>query len=133
MIYPILSRSLFSSERIRITHKPSNSSVCLGFLPGDFSGDGKVQAYDLSLLNSWVDTPEGQAKPLYQTDINRDGVFNQADITKLGEISNSLTNIATRTLPACPGSIGMTASQSQLATTLASLGALLQILQQSFR
>ena len=57
------SRALIPGERIRLTHKPSNSSVCLGFLPGDVNGDGKTQSYDITVLNGLVGTTEGLAQP----------------------------------------------------------------------
>lgn len=125
-----LSRSLNAGERIRITHKPSNSSVCLGFLPGDVNQDGRFTSTDIAGLRSLVGTADGATKPLWQTDINRDGVFNQTDVTRAGELLSDPSAI--KTLPACPpptGGLGLTTRQSQIANALASLRSLLEQLQ----
>lgn len=115
----VWSRNLVPGERITLTHKPSNSSICLGYLPGDVDGDGWALARDISLLNAWVGTATGLAQPLYQTDINRDGVFNSADVTRAGELLAAPDAI--RSLPACPAPITLISSQSQLANTLSAL------------
>ncbi|MBI2100576.1 MAG: S8 family serine peptidase [Candidatus Vogelbacteria bacterium] len=122
----ILSRNLVPGERITLTHKPSNSSVCLGYLPGDVDGDGWALARDIGLLNSWVGTATGASQPLYKTDINRDGVFNSADVTRAGELLSA--SDALRSLPACPvllTSTAPTANQSQLANALSAMRAIL--------
>ncbi len=125
-----LNRTIAPGERIRIIHKPSGSSVCLGFLPGDVNQDGRSNATDIGLLRSWVGTAVGASKPLYQTDINRDGVFDAADITRLSEVRADPN--AGLTLPACPQSwVGLTARQSQTANVLQSLQSVLQNLKQS--
>ncbi|MBI2097916.1 MAG: hypothetical protein HYT46_03230 [Candidatus Vogelbacteria bacterium] len=124
------SRQILPGERIRITHKPSNTSICLGFLPGDVDQDGWALARDIGLLNAWVGTAAGASQPLYKTDINRDGVFNAADVTRAGEILSAPDAI--RSLPACPQPLaGQAGAQSQLANALSALSSLLQTLQQS--
>ena len=115
----ILSRNMIPGERITITHKPSNSYVCLGFLPGDVNGDGRTQAHDITVLNGLIGTTEGLAQPLYKTDINRDGVFNFADVTRIGEFVN-VPNWVFR-LSVCPAPLGLTINQSQLASIFSAL------------
>ena len=126
----ILSRNLEVGERVTVAHRPSNSSVCLGYLPVDVDGNGYALSADIGKLNAWVGTTEGAAQPLYTTDINRDGVFNAADVTKAGEILS--TAGTARTLPACPStSLGASpaSNQTQMADALTSLTRLLQKLQ----
>ncbi len=123
-----LTRPIQPGERITINYKPTNSSICLGFLPGDVNQDSRFNATDIGLLRSWVGTTEGAAKPLYQTDINRDGVFDAADTTRLSEVRADPN--AGLTLPACP-STSLGARQKQLAAALATLHSFLQILKTS--
>ncbi|MBI4136084.1 MAG: peptidoglycan-binding protein [Candidatus Vogelbacteria bacterium] len=133
-IFPILSRSLFAGERIRLTHKPSNSSVCLGFLPGDVDQNGWALSSDIGLLNSWLPTAAsvgaGASQLLYKTDINRDGVFDARDVTRAGELMSDPNRVYR--LPACPAPLGMTTTdQNQLANALSAMSSLLQTLQKS--
>ncbi len=129
-----LTRPIQPGERLTITHKPSGVSICLGFLPGDVNQDGRSNATDIGLLRSWVGTTEGAAKPLYQTDTNRDGVFDAADTTRLSEVRADPN--AGLTLPACPssasGGLGASpiANQSQLANLLSALRAVINQLGQ---
>ena len=127
-----LSRNISPGERIRITHKPSNSSICLGFLPGDVDQNGWALARDISLLNSWLPTTAsigaGASQPLYKTDINRDGVFDAKDVTRAGELMADPNRVVR--LSACPAPLGYnSSSQSQLAGVLSSLSSALQTLQ----
>ena len=107
----ILSRNIVPGERIRITHKPSGSSVCLGFLPGDVDQDCWALSRDIGLLNSWVGTAAGASQPFWKTDINRDGVFDAKDVTRAGELM-SVPNRAYR-LPACPAPTSAVPNQTQ--------------------
>jgi hypothetical protein len=124
-----LSRYLIPGERIRITHKPSNSSVCLGFLPGDVNGDGRFNATDIGTLRSWLPTAAtagiGANQPLWKTDINRDEVFDAQDLARLTELRNAPD--AVLTLPACPGPFGLSTKQSQLANIFSTLRQALEI------
>ncbi len=115
-------------QRILITHKPSNSSVCLGFLPGDVDGNGYALSADIGKLNAWVGTAEGAAQPLYTTDINRDGVFNASDVTKAGELLSAPN--AVRSLPACPSPVSAVTNDTQVASVLSALSSILQSLRQ---
>ncbi|MEK7585396.1 MAG: PKD domain-containing protein [Patescibacteria group bacterium] len=123
-----LSRNLLPGERIRINHLPSKSSICLGFLPGDVDGNGWFLNADLGRLNALVGTAEGAAQPLYKTDINRDGVFNQADVTKAGEILS--TPGTARSLPACPAPLSAAPSEAQIASAISAINSILQSLRQ---
>ncbi len=122
------SRQILPGERIRITHKPSGGSVCLGFLPGDVDGSGWFLNTDLAKLNAWVGTAEGAAQPLYKTDINRDGVFNQADVTRAGELLSAPGVV--RSLPACPAPLSVAPTEAQIASAISAINSLLQSLRQ---
>lgn len=70
------------------THVASDTSICLGFLPGDANGDGWSNARDIpALINSLNQVP-GRLLPDYGTDINRSGGSNAADITQLINVLN---------------------------------------------
>ena len=133
----ILSRPLIANERITLTHKPSGSSVCLGFKPLDIDGDGRALSRDLSQLRYLLTIPAGQDRtlwPLHKVDINHDRVFNEADITRALEIAQS--TISPIALPACPapasdGAFAPVSDQAQMANTLSALSSLLQTLRQS--
>lgn len=63
-----------------ITHNPSGSKTCLGFLPGDVNGSRGSNAQDItSLINSLNNVVP---RPDYATDVNRSGPpSNAQDIT----------------------------------------------------
>ncbi len=116
-------------ERIRITHKPSNSSVCLGFLPGDVNGDGTTSPADQLDL---IDALNGvKTLPIYSTDIDRSGVFAPADLLTFIDLLNGGWN--GKTLPACPPATTglLPTNQSQFANSLSALSAILRNLQRS--
>ena len=93
----VLSRNILPGERITITHKPSGSSVCLGFLPGDVDQSGMVASADILEM---VDIINGVKRvPLYIGDIDRSGVIAPADQLAFTDILNSSNG---KTLPACP-------------------------------
>ncbi|MFH1170430.1 MAG: CARDB domain-containing protein [Candidatus Vogelbacteria bacterium] len=124
----VFSRKIVPGERVTIAHQPTNSSVCLGFLPGDVDQNGFITNIDISRLNSWVGTPEGQAQPLWKTDINRDGIFDQADVTRAGELMSAPDRVFR--LPACPsasGGLGASPQSNQLANVFTTLRQMLEI------
>jgi len=133
-IYLDLSRPLIAGERIRITHKPSNTGVCLGFLPGDVNGDGTTAPADQLDL---IDALNGVKKlPIYSTDIDRSGVAAPADILALTDLLNGVGVGAGGTvwngkkLPACPsGGTGAVSTQTQFANSLSALSTVLRNLQ----
>jgi hypothetical protein len=98
--FVILSRRIIPGERFTVTHKPTNSSVCLGFLPGDVDQNGFATSADIGRLNSWVGTTEGATQPLWKTDVNRDEVFDQTDVTRANELLSAPDRVFR--LPACP-------------------------------
>ncbi len=124
-IIPILNRRIVPQERITITHKPSNLSVCVGRLPGDVNGDGRVLSSDVSMMNGVLAST--QIRPSYSTDIDRSGRTDQADLTRLNEIMTAPGLI--RILPPCPPvTVSTRINQIQMANTLSSLQSLLQTL-----
>ena len=67
----------------RITYVPSNSSICLGYLPADTNGSRQSNAQDiLHLINCLNGVATCTA---YQGDPDRSGASNAQDI--LGEIN----------------------------------------------
>ena len=126
-----LNRAVLPGERILITHNPSNSSVCLGALPGDVNGDGRIMANDLSSLRASLAGEPNSLLPLYRTDINSDGVANVADDTSLVALLHARSTTSLNTLPACPESITAISTQAQLANALSSLNSALQTLKQA--
>ncbi|MEK7552916.1 MAG: PKD domain-containing protein, partial [Patescibacteria group bacterium] len=129
-VFPVFSRPVLPGERVTITHRPSGSSVCLGWLPGDVNGDGRVTNLDASMMNGIL--AGTQTRPSYAADINRDGVINVADQTRLNELltgTNGQERWLLRELPACPApSLGTRPNQSQLANALSALQTLLESL-----
>jgi len=93
-----LSRPLMARERVTITHHPSGSKVCLGFLPGDVNGDGTTAPADwLDLIDAVNGRPP--TRPLYATDIDRSGVLAPADMLAFMDLLNGGWN--GKTVPAC--------------------------------
>ncbi|MFH1170912.1 MAG: hypothetical protein V1704_05120, partial [Candidatus Vogelbacteria bacterium] len=80
---------------------------------------------DISRLNSWVGTPEGANQPLWKTDLNRDGVFNQTDVTRAGELMSAPDRVVR--LPACPAPLGVKTNQNQLANIFSTLREVLEV------
>lgn len=65
------------------THTASNTKACIGFLPGDVDRNGIVAVADEALLRSCL---TGASCPTDLCDINRDGVCNDADVTRLEDL-----------------------------------------------
>lgn len=69
-----------------IRHIESDTSVRIGFLPGDVNGDGTASANDVLAL---IDALNGQTSlPDYSTDIDRSGVSNAADVLREIDLLN---------------------------------------------
>jgi len=64
----------------KITHYPSGSSTCLGFLPTDASQDGRSSEADLAALIACLDAGPGNC-PLHRCDLDREGACTSADLT----------------------------------------------------
>jgi len=130
------SRSLLPGERIRITHSPSGSSVCLGFLPGDVNQDGYLNFADAGVLSELIDRLKDvtifhlEIRGLdYKYDINHDQRINSADLTAWNEVRAQMYAQGIYRLPACPsGTIGYASTTSQVAATAASLNSLQALL-----
>lgn len=69
-----------------IRHTPSDTSVRLGFLPGDANGDGMSSPVDILAL---IDSLNGVvSRPIWSTDIDRSGLATPADILRLIDLLN---------------------------------------------
>lgn len=89
--------------RTAIAHRPSRSSVCLGYLPGDVNASGATNAQDVpTLINS---LNQVETRPIWSTDINRSGALNAQDITRFNDLLNGAAVFdpwLNKSLPACP-------------------------------
>ena len=120
-ITPSFSRQILNGERIRLTHKPSGSSACYGYLPGDVDGSGTVAPADhLAIIDAVNGT---RTLSNSSTDINRSGDTNPADI--LAFIDGFNSGWLGTSLPTCPSPISLTPTQIQLANILFSLRSIL--------
>jgi hypothetical protein len=64
-----------------ITFKASGTGTRIGYLPGDVDNDGRISVHDMQAL---VGRPEGAAaRPLYQLDIDRNGLSGVSDALRL--------------------------------------------------
>jgi hypothetical protein len=89
------------------THTASNSKACLGFLPGDVNRNGTVDDADADTLEGWLANPP-PGLSLDRCDINRDGVCNAADFTRLINLFDGDDEFDFwfgRTLPTCPSGL----------------------------
>lgn len=71
-----------------VVHEPSGTRSCVGYLPGDVSGDGTASPVDILKL---IDSLNGVANPplaAYQTDLDRSGQSNPADVLRLIDLLN---------------------------------------------
>ena len=69
-----------------ITYLPSNTSVRIGYLPGDVNGNGISNAQDITAL---IDALNNVVpRPSYATDANRTGVSNAQDILRVIDLLN---------------------------------------------
>lgn len=71
-----------------LTHVPSGTTACLGFLPGDVDGTGTANASDVATLIEALSGVGGGERPLFATDIDRSGSAGPADITMLIDLLN---------------------------------------------
>ncbi|MEK7610389.1 MAG: dockerin type I domain-containing protein [Patescibacteria group bacterium] len=101
-----LSRSLKPGERVSIANKPTKTSVCLGYLPGDVDGNGEVNAKDISALTNAINGVGSVA--LYQSDIDRSGTVTYQDYLRLVDLFNGAGVYEPwlgQKLPACPAPV----------------------------
>lgn len=68
-----------------IEHINSGTQTCLGFLPGDVSGNSLVETGDVTSLVSDLMTP---ALPIYAVDMNRSGNVDSEDLIELVNLLN---------------------------------------------
>ncbi len=90
-------------ERTVIKHEPTGTEICLGYLPGDVDGSGKVDGADLLTL---IDAINGVKNlPSYSTDLNRDGLTNSEDQLTWIDLTNGADAYSAwfgESLPSCP-------------------------------
>jgi hypothetical protein len=87
-----------------VTHVASDTRTCLGALPGDMNRDKVVTEADADLLEDWLNNPP-MGLPLERCDINRDGAFTAADLTRLEGLftgDGAFDPWLKRTLGPCP-------------------------------
>jgi hypothetical protein len=84
---PVATLQLAGNNRMQpgawtcFQHTANGTRSCIGFLPGDVNGDGTVSALDLVTL---VDARNNVVSlPLSQTDIDRTGALNSADLSRV--------------------------------------------------
>ncbi len=75
-----------------ITHGPARTTIRLGYLPGDASGDGLSSASDILDLVDFLNGI-GPSRPIWSTDLDRSGVAAPADILKLIDLLNGAGNL----------------------------------------
>jgi hypothetical protein len=81
-----------------VTHTASGTRACIGALPGDVNNNGTVGVDDATV-------PSFGNLPLYQCDIDHDGVCTEADLDRLDDLffGNGCFDFwLGRTLPQCP-------------------------------
>lgn len=92
-----LDRPIPVYQRTRITYRPTESSICLGYLPGDVDQSGMVAPADILQMADMMNG--SKPAPLYLADIDNSGLFAPADqlaFTDLFNLNNG------KTLPSCP-------------------------------
>ncbi|MBI4717813.1 MAG: M4 family metallopeptidase [Planctomycetes bacterium] len=88
-----------------LTDRRNGRLVCLGALPGDVDGSRRTVALDILALVDSLNNVPGAVLPAYATDINRSGVPNAQDITRLVDLLNGAGAFSPwvgRQLPASP-------------------------------
>lgn len=81
-----LSGRIEPLEWTTITHSLSGTNVRLGFLPGDVDGSRQSNVNDVLAL---IDHINGEKqRPIYQTDMDRNGVTDSNDVLRLLELLN---------------------------------------------
>lgn len=88
----VLSDHITAGAWTTFLHEPSGTSIRLGYLPADTSGDGTSSAADIISL---VDHLNGVGDPLpeWSTDTDRTGVANGADIVRLIDLLNGASEL----------------------------------------
>ncbi|MFQ5496131.1 MAG: dockerin type I domain-containing protein, partial [Phycisphaerae bacterium] len=76
-----LNRDLEPQTWTTVTHIGSGSSVTVGYLPGDVSGDGIVTSDDLLVLIDALNNP-AVVLPLRSSDLDRSGSLSPADLLR---------------------------------------------------
>ena len=98
-------RALPHGERTRITHLPSQSSVCLGVLAGDVDGNGLMTSADASKILGVIEGRLDRTALGLIADLNGDFTETMADYETFNDIftgRNGQANPPLRRLPACP-------------------------------
>ena len=92
-----------------VTHTGSGDGdgdeVCLGYLPGDVSGNLLSNASDITALIDSINNVPGRVRPIYATDADRSGVTAALDISREIDILNgagALDPFLAATLVPCP-------------------------------
>ena len=86
---------------LEITHTASTSSVCMGFLPADVSGDGTANSGDIVALTACLDVP-GSCE-LHECDLDRSGECEPHDLVRGIDLLNGL-GIYDNTIVSLPAS-----------------------------
>jgi hypothetical protein len=90
-------------QRTKVTHVPSGSKTCVGFLPGDASGNGTSNPQDIIHL---IDCLNGvRVCGIWQCDSNRSNECNAQDILREIDLLNGADSYNPwnqETLPDCP-------------------------------
>jgi|GEM_PF-3304604 len=98
-----LDRPIPVGERTRVTHVPSGSKTCVGYLPGDVNGDNLSNASDINNLINCLNDVDHCG--MWQADVNRSGVANASDILRVIDLLNGAGEYdvwLAGTLPGCP-------------------------------
>lgn len=85
-----------------IQHTQSGSQTCIGFLPGDVSGNGLVETADVSVLSGDLNTP---VLPIHAVDTDRSSAATAEDILQLMNLLNGggvFSPVLGVSLPASP-------------------------------
>lgn len=80
------SEPLEPASWLGITHSASGTSVCLGTLPGDVNADNLATAEDAAALAALLDALPGTSPAALQADIDRSGVVDASDLTRLMDL-----------------------------------------------
>ena len=87
-----LDRPIEPKTWTTITHNPTQSSVRLGFLPGDVNGNRFSGPVDILELVDFLNGV-GLARSIWSTDLDRSGVAAPADILMLIDLLNGAGNL----------------------------------------
>lgn len=75
-----------------ITHAPTQSTIRLGFLPGDVNGDSFSGPVDILELVDFLNALNPE-RPIWSTDLDRSGIAAPADILMLIDLLNGAGNL----------------------------------------